>query len=90
MKRGIRWNRGRSCLKKLLGERARWIWRGSWELGGAEHRAVVCWWRGVMRLNPCNFMDQFGKEKVPIAKLVRLMRLGLVLLWHCVGRRVGL
>ena len=50
---------------------------------------MVCWRRGVMRLNPCNFMDQVGEEKVHVAKLVRLMRLGLVLLRDCVRRPVG-
>ena len=41
-----------------------------------------------MRLDSCSFMDQVGEEKVLVAELIRLVRLSLVLLWHCVGRRV--
>ena len=72
----------------MLGKRARWVWCCSRERGGAKHRAVRGWRRGVMRLGSCSFMDQVGKEKIPVAELIRLVRLGLVLLWHCVGRRV--
>ena len=72
---------GGSCLKKLLGKRARWVWRSSWELGRAKHRTVKGWRRGVMRL-ACRFMDQVNKEKVPAAELIWLVGLSLLLLWR--------
>ena len=42
-----------------------------------------------MGLGACSLVDQIGEEEVPIAELVRLVRLDLVLLRRCIWRRVG-
>ncbi len=39
-----------------------------------------------MGLCACSLVDQIGKDEVPIAKLVRLVRLDLVMLRCCIRR----
>jgi hypothetical protein len=43
----------------------------------------------MIGLCACSLVDQIGKEEVPVAELVRLVRLDLVLLRRCIRRRVG-
>ena len=42
-----------------------------------------------MGLGACSLVDQVGEEEVPVAELVRLVRLDLVLLRRCIRRRIG-
>ena len=42
-----------------------------------------------MGLSACSLVDQVREEKVPVAELVRLVRLDLVLLRRYIRRRIG-
>ena len=42
-----------------------------------------------MGLSACSLVDQIGEEEVPVADLVRLVRLDMVLLRRCIRSRIG-
>ena len=68
----------------MLCQKICWVWSSRWEVRWGKHRAVGCWRGRVVGLSACSLVDQIRKEKVAVAELVWLGRLGLLMRRRCV------